>query len=154
MIPFTLLTLDHIVLRVADLSQSLAFYCEGLGASLEKVQDDIGLWQLRAGTSLIDLVPLAGMLGARGGKGPGQQDRNLDHFALEITPFDRDVIHAHLARHGIAIIEEGARHGARGVGPALYICDPDGNMVGLKARDRCCSCLHKLRASLGAHAAL
>ena len=143
MAPFSLLALDHIVLRVADLAKSLGFYRDVPGASVEKVQDDIGLWQLRAGTSLIDLVPLAGMLGARGGRGPGQQDRNLDHFALEITSFDRDVTHAHLARHG-----------ARGVGPALYICDPDGNMVGLKARDRCCSCLHKLRASLGAHEAL
>ncbi len=133
MIPFTLLTLDHIVLRVADLSKSLAFYCEGLGASLEKVQDDIGLWQLRVGTSLIDLVPLAGTLGARGGRGPGQEGRNLDHFALSIAPFDRDKIHAHLTRHGIAIVEEGARYGANGVGPAIYLRDPDGNIVELKA---------------------
>ena len=133
MIPFSLLTLDHIVLRVADLTKSLGFYCDALGASVEKVQEDIGLWQLRAGTSLIDLIPLAGTLGARGGKGPGPEGRNLDHFALEIAPFDEDKIHAHLVHHGIAILEEGARYGAGGVGPAIYIRDPDGNIVELKS---------------------
>lgn len=132
MIPFSLLSLDHIVLRVGNLSASLTFYRDVLGCRLEKVQDEIGLWQLRAGASLIDLIPLDGALGARGGHGPGREGRNVDHFALAIEPFHSDALHAHLAAHGIEVIEEGERYGAHGIGPSIYIHDPDGNTVELK----------------------
>ena len=39
---------------------------------------------------------------------------------------------AHLARHGVAIVEEGIRYGAKGDGMSFYICDPSGNQVELK----------------------
>ncbi len=39
---------------------------------------------------------------------------------------------AHLARHGIAIVEEGIRYGANGDGMSFYICDPSGNQIELK----------------------
>ena len=131
--PFTLRQIDHVVLRVADLDKSLHFYCGILGGTLDKVQENVGLWQVRAGASLIDLVPLSGLLGARGGGGPGEGGRNLDHFALQVTPFDEDKIRAHLAAHDIAIVEAGPRYGAQGTGPSVYIRDPDGNTVELKA---------------------
>ncbi len=130
--PFTLRQIDHVVLRVADLDRSLQFYRDVLGCSLDKVQEAIGLWQVRAGASLIDLVPLTGLLGARGGAGPGEEGRNLDHVALQVTPFDDAAIRAHLAAHGIAVVEAGQRYGAQGTGPSLYILDPDGNTVELK----------------------
>jgi glyoxylase I family protein len=131
-VPFTLRQIDHVVLRIADLEKSLHFYRDILGCTLDKVQEAIGLWQVRAGSSLIDLVPLTGLLGAKGGAGPGAQARNLDHFALQVTPFDGAAIRAHLAAHGIAVVEAGQRHGAQGTGPSLYIRDPDGNTVELK----------------------
>ncbi|HEX4303282.1 MAG TPA: VOC family protein [Rhizomicrobium sp.] len=131
-VPFTLRQIDHVVLRVADLETSLHFYRDVLGCTLDHVQEEIGLWQMRAGSSLIDLIPLSGMLGARGGAAPGAQARNLDHFALQVTPFDEAGIRAHLAAHAIEVIESGRRHGAQGDGPSLYIRDPDGNMVELK----------------------
>ncbi|MGZ5937924.1 MAG: VOC family protein [Rhizomicrobium sp.] len=130
--PFTLRAIDHVVLRVRDLSASLHFYCDVLGCTLDKVQEKIGLWQVRAGSSLIDLVPLDGMLGKRGGAAPGAQARNLDHFAVQITPFDEDRIRSHLAAHKIEIVESGQRYGAEGTGPSVYILDPDGNTVELK----------------------
>jgi glyoxylase I family protein len=130
--PFTLRQIDHVVLRIADLEKSLHFYQDVLGCTLDKVQDGIGLWQVRAGSSLIDLVPLAGLLGGRGGAGPGGEGRNLDHFALQVTPFDEAAIRAHLAAHGVAVVEAGQRYGAQGTGPSLYILDPDGNTVELK----------------------
>ena len=132
-VPFTLRAIDHVVLRIVDLDASLHFYCDILGCTLDKVQETIGLWQVRAGASLIDLVPLSGLLGARGGLGPGEGGRNLDHFAIQIAPFDEDKIRAHLAAHGIAIVESGQRYGAQGTGPSVYIRDPDGNTVELKA---------------------
>mgnify|MGYP001554118740 FL=1 len=130
--PFSLKQIDHVVLRIRDLDASLAFYRDVLGCTLDKVQDKIGLWQVRAGTSLIDLVPLSGALGSIGGAGPGKEGRNLDHFALQIAPFDEAAIRAHLAAHNVTITDSGRRYGAEGDGPSIYVLDPDGNSVELK----------------------
>ena len=131
-VPFALRAIDHVVLRIRDLDASLHFYCDVLGCTLDKVQEKIGLWQVRAGSSLIDLVPLDGMLGKRGGAAPTADGRNLDHFALQITPFDEEKIRSHLATHKIVVVESGQRYGAEGTGPSVYIVDPDGNTVELK----------------------
>jgi catechol 2,3-dioxygenase-like lactoylglutathione lyase family enzyme len=77
-------------------------------------------------------VPLDGKLGKAGGAGPGAEARNVDHFALEIVPFDEAAIRAHLTGHGITIGEYGKRYGAKGDGPSIYVTDPDGNVVELK----------------------
>lgn len=130
--PFRVLGLDHIVVRVADLQRALAFYCGALGLTRERTQEGIGLHQIRAGNALIDLVPIDSKLGRMGGGAPQQDGRNIDHFALEITPYDEAALRAHLVAHGVAIGESGNRYGARGEGPSLYIFDPDGNMVELK----------------------
>jgi glyoxylase I family protein len=72
--------IDHIVLRVIDLDRMLRFYCEVLGCTIERRQDSIGLIQLRAGRSLVDLVPVDGHLGkgrrSATGKG-GSKSRSL-----------------------------------------------------------------------------
>jgi catechol 2,3-dioxygenase-like lactoylglutathione lyase family enzyme len=128
--PFAIQAIDHIVLRVRARSRSLAFYCELLGCTLEREQPELGLTQLRAGESLIDLVTLEGPLGA--GEPPGA-GRNLEHFCLRIAPFDEPALIAWLAAHGIAAREPGSRYGAQGEGRSLYIEDPDGNRVELKA---------------------
>ena len=130
--PFILRQIDHVVLRIRDLGASLHFYCDVLGCTVDKRQEGIGLIQVRAGSSLIDLVPLDGMLGKRGGAAAGSEGRNLDHFALQITPFDEAKIRKHLALHKIEIVESGQRYGAEGTGPSVYILDPDGNTVELK----------------------
>jgi catechol 2,3-dioxygenase-like lactoylglutathione lyase family enzyme len=132
MAPFTILQLDHLVLRIADLERSLAFYVGVLGCMHEKTQADIGLVQLRAGAALIDLVPLDGPRGAAGGEGPGKTGRNVDHFCLEITPFEEGTLRAHLNRHGVTFADPKRRYGATGFGPSIYISDPDGNTVELK----------------------
>ena len=130
--PFRILALDHVVLRISDLTRSLAFYVDGLGCKLEKRQDKIGLIQLRAGSSLIDLVPLDGKLGRAGGAAPGPEGRNVDHFALDISPFNERAVRAHLRKCGIQAGESGRRYGANGFGPSIYVSDPDGNVVELK----------------------
>jgi 4,5-DOPA dioxygenase extradiol len=130
--PFQTLALDHVVLRVADLDRALGFYCGALGLPVEKRQEAIGLVQLRAGTSLIDLVPLDGKLGRQGGAGPAAEGRNVDHFALRIAPFDGTALAAHLRAHGVEPGEVVQRYGAEGDGPSMYITDPDGNGVELK----------------------
>jgi glyoxylase I family protein len=126
-----LAAIDHVVFRVADLEAALRFYTEVLGATVEKVQAGIGLYQLRAGTSLIDLVPVEGKLGRMGGAGPGPEGRNVDHVCFRVSPWDEAAILAHLAGHGIdAPVER--RYGAEGHGPSIYLKDPDGNGLELK----------------------
>ena len=132
MAPFRLLHLDHVVLRVRDREAVQRFYCEVLGCTVERVQERIGLWQLRAGASIIDLVPVDGELGRAGGAAPGPEGRNLDHVCLRVEPFDADAIRAHLRAHGIDAPEPAARYGADGLGPSIYARDPEGNVVELK----------------------
>ena len=124
--------IDHLVLRVVDLPAMLRFYCDALGCQLERRQDDIGLVQLRAGRSMLDLVPVDGKLGRAGGAAPGVEGRNVDHFCFRVEPFDEPAIRRHLAALGIACGETQARFGAEGEGPSIYIADPEGNVVELK----------------------
>lgn len=130
--PFALQQLDHLVLRVRDAERMVAFYTQVLGCTLERREEAIGLIQLRAGASLIDLVPVDGPLGRLGGAAPGPQGRNLDHFCLRVEPFDRAAIVAHLEAHGVRVGEFGSRYGADGEGPSQYLWDPEGNVVELK----------------------
>ena len=124
--------IDHLVLRVVDLERMLRFYCGALGCSVERRQDAIGLVQLRAGRSLIDLVPVDGKLGKAGGAAPGAEARNLDHFCLRVESFDEAGIRGHLERHGVEAGQVESRYGAEGEGPSIYLADPEGNVVELK----------------------
>lgn len=130
--PFTLRDIDHVVLRIRDLERSLAFYCGALGCTVEKRQENIGLVQLRAGRSLIDLVPLDGKLGRSGGAGPAKEGRNVDHFCLRVDPFEAGAIVTHLRAHALEPGPVESRYGAEGEGPSIYVTDPDGNVVELK----------------------
>lgn len=124
--------IDHLVLRVSNLERMLEFYCEGLGCSVERRDDELGLVQLRAGRSLIDFVNVDGTLGRAGGAAPGEQGRNLDHFCLRIDDFDETEIRAFLESKGIRAGKVESRFGAEGKGPSMYITDPEGNVVELK----------------------
>jgi catechol 2,3-dioxygenase-like lactoylglutathione lyase family enzyme len=124
--------IDHVVLRVADLPAMLAFYCDVLGCTIERRVDDLGLVQLRAGRSLIDLVPVDSRLGRQGGAAPGSGGRNMDHFCVRVEPFDEAAIRRHLASHGVDAGPTESRYGAEGQGPSIYINDPEDNVVELK----------------------
>ncbi|MDM8356456.1 VOC family protein [Pandoraea communis] len=129
-IPFA--ALDHVVLRTNDIARLQHFYMDILGCTLEKVQADIGLVQLRAGDALIDLVDVAGEIGRHGGVAPGPEGHNLDHFCLRVEPFDDEAIRQGLASYGVTLGEVVQRYGAHGEGPSCYLVDPDGNTVELK----------------------
>jgi len=124
--------IDHLVLRVTDLQGMLRFYCDGLGCHVERQRDDIGLTQLRAGRSMLDLVPIDGALGRAGGAPPGEEGRNLDHFCFRVEPFDEHAIRARLSALGIDAGPVESRFGAEGEGPSIYLRDPEGNVVELK----------------------
>jgi glyoxylase I family protein len=124
--------IDHLVLRVANLDAMQKFYCDVLGCVIERRQEALGLIQLRAGKSLLDLVPVDGPLGSAGGAAPGKEGRNLDHFCFRIDPFDEPAIRRHLEAKGVAAGDTAVRYGAEGSGPSIYVTDPEGNVVELK----------------------
>ncbi|MFE6049641.1 VOC family protein [Kitasatospora sp. NPDC056446] len=115
--------LDHLVLNVADVERSLAFYSGLLGLAPVRVDE----W--RAGRApfpsvrvtadtIIDLV------------GRPRQESNVDHICLTVEPLDwQEVIDS-----GAFTVLEGPvpRYGARGSATSLYVRDPDGNTVELR----------------------
>lgn len=124
--------LDHVVLRVVDLDASVRFYVDALGGRMEREIAELGLHQIRLGAHLVDLVPVASPLGQAGGAPPGEDARNVDHFALQLRSFDEPALRAHLEAHGVAPGDVAERYGAKGNGPSMYVRDPDGNVVELK----------------------
>jgi len=134
--PIPVTGFDHIVLRIRDKAAMLAFYQGVLGLAVDRDRPDLGLTHIRAGAQMIDLITVDGPLGQLGGAAPGPEARNLDHFALQVRPFDETAIRAHLAAHRVAVVEEGPRYGADGDGFSLYVRDPEGNTVELKGPGR------------------
>jgi glyoxylase I family protein len=127
-LPFVVEDLDHVVFRCRDQPRMLDFYVRVLGLVEERRLDAIGLIQLRAGRSLVDLVPEVGS---------EPHDRpNVDHVCLAIAASDMDAVLAHLASAGVETIGEPmVRYGARGYGLSIYCRDPEGNVVELKSGD-------------------
>lgn len=130
--PIAIREIDHVVLRVVDLERVERFYREVLGCTVARRQEAIGLIQLRAGSSLVDLVPVDGKLGRMGGAAPGREGRNVDHVCFRVEPFDETAIRAHLAAHGVEAGPLDSRFGAEGDGPSIYLQDPEGNTIELK----------------------
>lgn len=127
-------SIDHVVLRTTDLSAMLHFYQRVLGCPIERTLPDLGLTQLRAGESIIDLVVVDSELGQLGGKAPQQDGRNLDHFCLQVAAFDEQELVDYLNQYDIEVTEFAERYGAQGFGRSAYIEDPEGNVVELKPR--------------------
>jgi len=122
--PFDLERLDHLVLRTRDVGRLVDFYC-GLGCRVVREIESMQLIQLAAGASIIDIIGVEERAEPAG--------RNLDHFALRVSPFERESILAYCAAREIpAESPENLLLGADGFGPAIYVEDPDGNRVELK----------------------
>ncbi|MEM7277167.1 MAG: VOC family protein [Pseudomonadota bacterium] len=133
--PINIRLIDHVVVRVNNLDSMVAFYRDVLGCRLERGPGEGGLAQLRAGESLIDLVDAKGPIGSKYGGLPQPDARNMDHFCLQITPWDGEAILAHLRHHKVEVGDILQLYGASGFGPSLYISDPEGNTVELKGQN-------------------
>ncbi len=121
--------LDHVVLRCTDQKRMLDFYTGILGMREERRIEQIGLIQLRAGQSMVDLVPAPGAI--------EEKSRNVDHLCLGIEAEDMGEIARMLKENGIEVMGEPApRYGARGMGLSVYIRDPEGNVIELKQMPR------------------
>lgn len=126
--------LDHVVLRTKLYQELIDFYCNILGCELERsTSEDIGLTQLRAGSALIDIVDVNGKLGKAGGAAPQKNGNNLDHFCLQIEPFDEEELISYLDKLDVEHSEFEMRYGAQGMGRSIYIKDIAGNNVELRS---------------------
>jgi catechol 2,3-dioxygenase-like lactoylglutathione lyase family enzyme len=103
------------------MTRMVRFYRDVLGAQYVAFRPKFNMAHLRVGESLIDLVV------AEAGGG-----RNMDHFCLQVDPFDPQEIIAHLKGHGVEVDDVTTRYGAQGNGPSIYLFDPEGNQVELK----------------------
>lgn len=128
----TITEMDHIVLRVKDVEESLRFYSELLGLPVERVE------QWRAGEvrfpsvrinadTIIDLFASDQETISKEGA------RNQDHYCMVIEPTDMEALKAGFEALGVGIqAGPGKRWGSHGDGISLYIYDPDNNVVELR----------------------
>ncbi len=120
---FNVERIDHVVLRVRDLPGMVRFYERALGFKEERRIERLGLVQMRAGASMLDLVA---------SETHEAVVPNMDHLCFRVEPFDRDAIVTQLAPFGISVGEIVERYGAEGTGPSVYFHDPEGNQIELK----------------------
>jgi catechol 2,3-dioxygenase-like lactoylglutathione lyase family enzyme len=124
-IPLKVAELDHVVLRCRNQARMLDFYTRVMGLNEERRIAQIGLIQLRAGASMIDLVPAA--------EPRIESGTNVDHFCLGIETADLQAAVNYLRTNSVEVLgEPAARYGARGMGNSIYVRDPEGNVVELK----------------------
>lgn len=127
--------IDHIVLRTDNLAAMIGFYTQVLGCTVERqLAPEVGLTQLRAGNALIDLVRVDSRLGKIGGGPPSASENNLDHFCLQIQAISENELIDYLKSQQVDLGDIDERYGAQGFGRSIYIRDPDGNTVELKAK--------------------
>jgi len=120
--------LDHIVLRVSDITRTLDFYTRVLGMHLERIIEDLQIYQLRCGRNLVDLqvMPAGTAL-------PVPSQRGVDHVCL-LVQGDFTAIVEHLKHEGVRITFGPVElYGATGFGTSVYVLDPDGHTLELKA---------------------
>ena len=119
----TITGLDHLVLTVTDLGQTIGFYQRVLG--MRPVTFGAGRRALEFGTSKINLHQAGQEITPHAAcPAPGSADVCL------ITTAPPEQVLAHLDAQHIAV-EEGPvpRTGARGPITSVYIRDPDGNLI-------------------------
>ena len=157
--PFDLKRLDHVVIRCQNYRAMFEFYTQVLGCTIDKPSDvnrfGGALTHLRAGDAMIDLLSYdetalteegrqAVMKMHGGGEGvPSDKSLNdiasfeagvstMDHLCIRASPFDEEKIIEFMNEMGVNVIDSGNRYGSEGVGPSLYVKDPEGNVVELK----------------------
>ncbi|MCM8856018.1 MAG: VOC family protein [Candidatus Thiodiazotropha sp.] len=128
------LLIDHIVLRTDLYEDLIEFYQNVLGCAVEReTAKEFGLTQLRAGSSLIDIVDVNGEIGKNGGAAPSDTGKNVDHFCIQIEPLGEEELVLYLEGKGVECGKFQDRYGATGKGRSIYIKDLAGNTVELRA---------------------
>lgn len=120
-------SLDHLVLTVASISQTLRFYTQVLGAEAQQFQVSDGSfrWSLQIGRQKINLHQHGQEFEPKAEHpSPGSGDLCF------LTDFPLSNWISHLDAKGVAIKDGPVpRTGATGPIMSLYVRDPDGNLV-------------------------
>jgi catechol 2,3-dioxygenase-like lactoylglutathione lyase family enzyme len=115
-------SLDHLVLCVAEVPVTIAFYERVLG--MEAREERPGKWSLHFGPNKISLQDAVASPTIAADTIPG-----TGNFCV-LTSATVDEILDHLAREGVEIEDgPGERAGATGTVVSVYFRDPDGNLV-------------------------
>ena len=122
--PFRINKIGHVVLKVADLDRSVAFYTGVLGF---KVSDRYGPDMMPGGMVFLRCNADHHGVALVGGGGPSS-NAEMHHMAFEVSSLD-EVIRArdHLRAHRAVIDFEGRRRA--GVQIAVEFRDPDGHRL-------------------------
>ena len=124
--------MDHIVLRVKDVEESLRFYTNVLGLKAERVE----LWkkgEVRFPSARLNDDTIIDIFASEQPTISRYGDRNQDHFCMVIEPTDMDELKAKFESLGVDIqAGPGKRWGSHGDGISLYVYDPDNNVVELR----------------------
>lgn len=122
-------SLDHLVLTVADIEATVAFYTRALGMEAVRFGPE-RRWALHFGSQKINLHQAGAEFEPKAARPtPGSADLCF----LSDVPLDR--VAQRLEAAGVAV-EEGPvrRSGAAGSLLSLYIRDPDGNLIEISSR--------------------
>lgn len=124
--------MDHIVINVVDINNSLHFYTKILNLSGERIEEfknnQVPFPSVRlTKDTIIDLFPKK--LWEK--TNPENVSRpNLNHFCLSTNKKNWDLLQERLEENGLSI-DEGPvdRWGAHGSGVSVYFRDPDENII-------------------------
>ena len=124
--------MDHIVLRVKVVEESLRFYTQVLGMPADRVEQ----WragEIRFPSARINADTIIDFFGSD--QEPIAKDgiKNQDHYCMVIEKTDMETLKAKFEAMGVGIqAGPGKRWGSHGDGISLYIYDPDDNVVELR----------------------
>ena len=122
--------LDHIILNVNDMPNSIAFYVDILGLQRDADREPFSIVRVNSGTT-IQLAPW----GTQGG----------EHLAFAMSRAEYDSILARVRSAGIAygdrfdavgnMREPGEELTARGIGRGMYFFDPNKHLIEIRYYD-------------------
>jgi catechol 2,3-dioxygenase-like lactoylglutathione lyase family enzyme len=81
--PFSLQTIDHVVIHAVNARELVAFYVDAIGCKLAWDRPELGLTHLEAGDAVVDIISIDGPLGTKGvslAAGPGLKEVPHDHL--------------------------------------------------------------------------
>ncbi len=121
-----IVNLDHFVLTVNDLQQSLNFYHQVIGLPGIEGQTNDSVITLRCGHSLLKLRQLQNKVGTIVSQHLSTGDFD---FYLESSQKPKEIVAEFKEKDIPIVLGPVTKHGSKGKMTSVYVRDPDGNLV-------------------------